>query len=42
LKIGAKIEGPAILEQPDTTVFVDPGLVARVDELGNLLLNQRT
>ena len=42
LKIGAKIEGPAILEQPDTTVFVDPGLVASVDELGNLLLNQRT
>jgi hypothetical protein len=26
--VGARIEGPALLEQPDTTIFVDPGLVA--------------
>ena len=29
LPVGATIEGPAILEQPDATIFVDPGLVAR-------------
>ena len=34
----AEISGPAILEQPDTTIFVDPGLVARVDQFGNLIL----
>lgn len=39
LPAGAEIPGPAVLEQPDATVFVDPGLVARVDDLGNVLLN---
>ena len=29
-----------ILEQPDATVVVDPGLVARVDRLGNLLIER--
>lgn len=40
LPAGAVIEGPAILEQPDATTVVDPGLVARVDALGNLLLER--
>ena len=31
LGVGARIIGPALLEQPDTTIFVDPGLAARVD-----------
>jgi N-methylhydantoinase A len=35
---GASIAGPAILEQPDTTVFVDPGLSAVVDGFGNLIM----
>lgn len=35
---GARIAGPAVLEQPDTTIFVDPGLVATTDRLGNVLL----
>lgn len=39
LAVGAVIEGPALLEQPDTTIFVDPGLTARVDEYGNLLIS---
>ncbi len=37
---GAVIRGPAILEQPDTTIAVDPGLVARVDGLGNVILEK--
>ena len=32
------IEGPAILEQPDATTVIDPGLVALVDDLGNLII----
>lgn len=38
LPAGARIDGPAILEQPDATIFVDPGLMATVDQLGNVLL----
>ncbi|MEP2460579.1 MAG: hydantoinase/oxoprolinase family protein, partial [Nitratireductor sp.] len=38
LAVGAVIEGPALLEQPDTTIFVDPGLVAAVDRFGNLVI----
>ena len=40
LPIGAVIPGPAILEQPDATVVVDPGLSARVDHLGNLVIER--
>jgi N-methylhydantoinase A len=28
------------LEQPDATTVVDPGLVARVDRFGNLLIER--
>ena len=35
---GARINGPALLEQPDTTIFIDPGLVGEVDRYGNLIL----
>lgn len=38
LPAGARIDGPAVLEQPDATIFVDPGLTATVDALGNVLL----
>lgn len=37
---GAQVEGPAILEQPDTTIFVDPGLSATVDSFGNLIMRR--
>jgi N-methylhydantoinase A len=40
LPVGTVIEGPAILEQPDTTVWLEPGFVATVDRLGNLILKQ--
>jgi N-methylhydantoinase A len=30
--------GPALLEQADTTIFVDPGLIGEVDEFGNLII----
>ncbi|MCA3646861.1 MAG: hydantoinase/oxoprolinase family protein [Methylobacterium sp.] len=40
LPADARIAGPAILEQPDATIVVDPGLVARVDFLGNILLER--
>jgi N-methylhydantoinase A len=38
LPAGAVIPGPAILEQPDTTIFIDPGLVGSVDRFGNVVL----
>ncbi len=40
LPVGAEVVGPAVLEQPDATIFVDPGLTARVDALGNILMNR--
>jgi N-methylhydantoinase A len=40
LPVGSQITGPAILQQPDTTVFVDPGLTATVDRLGNLVMRR--
>jgi N-methylhydantoinase A len=40
LPVGAVVPGPAILEQPDATIVVDPGLAARVDALGNLIIER--
>ena len=40
LPVGARIKGPAILEQPDATIVVDPGLSARVDAFGNLIVER--
>ena len=40
LPVGAIVEGPAVLEQPDATTLLDPGLVARVDALGNLIIER--
>ncbi len=40
LPVGASVEGPAILEQPDATTVLDPGLMARVDAFGNLLVER--
>ena len=34
----AKIAGPAILEQPDATTVIEPGLAGRIDRLGNLIV----
>jgi N-methylhydantoinase A len=38
LPVGAEIAGPAILEQPDATIVVDPGLCGRVDPFGNVIV----
>ncbi|SFT10852.1 N-methylhydantoinase A [Sulfitobacter marinus] len=40
LPVGAEIAGPAILEQPDTTVLIEPGLVGKVDAYGNTLIER--
>ena len=40
LPVGAQVAGPAILEQADTTVWLEPGFSARVDALGNLLVER--
>jgi N-methylhydantoinase A len=40
LPIGAEIAGPAILEQPDTTVLIEPGLIGKVDAYGNTLIER--
>ncbi|WP_282604401.1 hydantoinase/oxoprolinase family protein [Pelagibius sp. Alg239-R121] len=38
---GAIVSGPAILEQPDTTIFIDPDLKGEVDRFGNLLIARK-
>jgi N-methylhydantoinase A len=38
LPVGARIIGPAILEQPDATTVIDPGLAAEVDRWGNVIV----
>ena len=40
LPAGAVIEAPAVLEQPDATVFIDAGLRGRVDPLGNVIVER--
>jgi N-methylhydantoinase A len=42
LPFGEVIAGPAILEQDDATIVVEPGLQARVDRLGNLIMERVT
>jgi N-methylhydantoinase A len=37
---GSRVHGPAILEQGDATVVVDPDLVARTDRFGNLIIER--
>ncbi|MGY6411092.1 MAG: hydantoinase/oxoprolinase family protein [Alkalilacustris sp.] len=40
LPVGHEITGPAILEQPDTTILIEPGMTGRVDECGNIILTR--
>jgi N-methylhydantoinase A len=37
LAAGASLEGPAIIEQYDTTVLVPPGFTVTLDRNGNLI-----
>lgn len=41
LPVDAMIEGPAVLEQSDATIFIDPDLTGRVDALGNLIVERK-
>jgi len=40
LPVGVVVQGPAVLEQPDATTVLDPGLAARVDGFGNLIIER--
>ena len=40
LPVDAQIEGPAVLEQPDATIVLEPGMAGRVDRLGNLIVER--
>jgi N-methylhydantoinase A len=39
LSPAASIDGPAIIDYPDTTVVLPPGASARVDTLGNVVID---
>ncbi len=41
LRVGAAIPGPAILEQPDATIWIEPGLQGDVDRFGNLVITRQ-
>jgi N-methylhydantoinase A len=41
LKAGAVIDGPALVERTDTTLFVSARYIATVDDLGSYLLQRR-
>ncbi len=41
LPAGSTIEGPALAEQPDATIFIDPGLKAETDQYGNLIITRQ-
>ncbi|RIK45727.1 MAG: hydantoinase [Chloroflexi bacterium] len=38
LGVGTQLHGPAVIEQADTTIALDPGATARVDACGNLVI----
>jgi N-methylhydantoinase A len=41
LRAGQHLDGPAIVEQEDTTTLVPAGFLAAVDRLGNLVIERR-
>jgi N-methylhydantoinase A len=41
LSVGVEVPGPAILEQPDTTIFIEPDLTGTVDRFGNLIITRK-
>ena len=41
LPAGAVVNGPCLLVQPDATIYVDPGLAARVDDLGSIIIEEQ-
>ena len=41
LLAGHRLEGPAVIEQEDSTVLVPPGMGAVVDQAGNIVISRR-
>jgi len=41
LAAGGVIEGPAIVEEMDSTTVIHPGFLAEVDRYGNLLIRAK-
>ena len=41
LSVGTEVPGPAILEQPDATVCIEPDLMGKVDKFGNLIITRK-
>lgn len=41
LSTGVKVPGPAILEQPDATICIEPDLQGKVDRFGNLVITRK-
>ncbi|MCE8006014.1 hydantoinase/oxoprolinase family protein [Aestuariivita sp.] len=41
LPVGAIVQGPAILEQLDTTILIEPDLQGTVDPYGNVIIERR-
>ncbi|WP_370156521.1 hydantoinase/oxoprolinase family protein [Ferrovibrio sp.] len=41
LPLGAVVPGPAILEQPDTTILIEPDLEGEADRFGNLIVRRK-
>ncbi|MCR9256234.1 MAG: hydantoinase/oxoprolinase family protein [Alphaproteobacteria bacterium] len=41
LSVGVEVPGPAILEQPDTTIWIEPDLQGAVDRYGNLIITRK-
>jgi N-methylhydantoinase A len=39
LAAGARIDGPAIVQERDTTIVIPPGTVGRIDASGNLIID---
>jgi N-methylhydantoinase A len=39
LAAGAKVEGPAVIEEPNATTFIHPGDVATVSDAGHLVID---
>jgi N-methylhydantoinase A len=40
LPVDAVIEGPAVLEQEDSTIFIEPDLRGRIDRFGNVIIER--
>ena len=38
--VGALVDGPAIVEQMDTTIVIEPGCQADADDMGNLVVSE--